>query len=223
VIILGVETATMACSVGLASEDGFIAGVQLMRGKVHAEQIPAAVEFVLRHAGLVMTDLDGLAVSIGPGSFTGLRIGLGLAKGLALGLGLPMAAVPTMRGMVNQVPPWAERACVMITARRGEVYQGLFRNQDNEWIPEGEICIVPDEALGEDLPKDDRIFVGTAATSRRDLIRACVPSARFLPEVQNLPCGYQIAREGRQMLLADEATDPEQLVPLYLKRFQGVE
>ena len=221
-IVLGIETATAACSVGLASEDGFLAGVQLMRGTVHAEQIPAAVEFIVRHAGLVMTDLDGFAVSIGPGSFTGLRIGLGLAKGLALGLGLPLAAVPTMQGIVNQVPPWAERACVMIAARRGEIYQGLFKNQNNEWIPEGEIRIVPDEALGEHLPNDDRIFVGTAATSRCDLIRACVPSARFLPEAQNLPCGYQIARSGRQMLMADEATDPEQLVPLYLKRFQGV-
>jgi tRNA threonylcarbamoyladenosine biosynthesis protein TsaB len=100
--VLGIETATGVCGAALAV-NGVIAAVEeIDRQKIHAEKLVSLVTAVLRAGGITPRDLDGIAVSIGPGSFTGLRIGLSAAKGLAYATGVPLLAVPTLEALANR-------------------------------------------------------------------------------------------------------------------------
>ena len=221
-MVLGIETATDLCGVGLAGDEGFVADYRLLRGHVHAEHLPAAVEKVLKDAGLLPKEIDGIAVSIGPGSFTGLRIGLGMAKGMAFGLDKPLVAVPTMDGLVSQVPGLCEWACVMLIARKGEVYQGLYRWEKGSWGMVGRYKVVQEEKIGEGFPEGEVLFLGEGTTCHRETIQERTGGARFLPPVYSLPSGYGVAEKGMELLQKGEVAEIDKLVPLYLKRFQGV-
>ncbi len=220
--VLGIETATTLCGVGLAGDEGFVADYRVLRGYTHAEHLPEAVDQVLKDAGFLVGDIDGVAVSIGPGSFTGLRIGLGLAKGLAWGWEKPLVAVPTMEGLVLQVPGMCEWACVMLIARKGEVYQGLYKWEKDSWRLVGDYGIVQEGKIGEGFPESEILFLGEGTTCYRETIQKRVKGTRFLPPVYSIPSGYGVAERGRERLQKGEVADIDTLVPLYLKRFKGV-
>jgi tRNA threonylcarbamoyladenosine biosynthesis protein TsaB len=220
-IVLGIETATSVCGVGLACDEGFMADYRILRRNKHAELLPEAIETVLKDAGMRVHEIDGIAVSIGPGSFTGLRIGLGLAKGMAFGLEKPLIAVPTMDGMVSQTPHVCEWACVLLTARKGEVYQGLFRRSENSWQREGKYEIVPENRIGKGLPNEGILFLGEGSDNNKNCILDRVDEAHFLPPFHSIPSGYGVAAKGRELLCEGNVADIDTLSPFYLKRFQG--
>lgn len=122
--ILGIETATPV--LGVALLDGAHVRLEITHnlGKTHGERLAPLIEQALREAGWRARDLDAVAVSSGPGSFTGLRIGLSTAKGLAFAAGCPLVGVPTLEALAANV---AGLVSPMIDARRGEVYAGLYR------------------------------------------------------------------------------------------------
>lgn len=220
--VLGIETATMICGVGIASGEGMVADYKILRKYAHAEVLPGAVERVLRDASLNGDDLNGIAVSIGPGSFTGLRIGLGLAKGLALGWDKPLVAVPTMEGLVGILPPVYRWVCVLLHARKGEVYRGLYCWINNVWMPQGKIDSIQVDDIHTGLPDEKIFFVGEGADLHRSTIESKRAHARFLPESRTLQSGYGVASKGREYFLSGKKDDIASLAPLYLKRFQGV-
>ena len=135
--VLAVETSTLAGGVALVDGDRLVAEYVLDVSVTHSERLLATVDRVLADARWTPRDLEGLAVSIGPGSFTGLRIGVSTVKGLALALGLPVAAVPTLDAMAAAVPWTALPVCPVLDARRGEVYASLYRRDGDglrrEW------------------------------------------------------------------------------------------
>ena len=221
-LILGIETATSLCGVGLAGDEGFVADYRILRGYTHAERLPEAVEKVMKDAEVPADKLDGIAVSIGPGSFTGLRIGLGMAKGLAFGMGKALITVPTMDGLISQVPGLSEWACVMLIARKCEVYQGLYRWTGSSWEKEGCYEVIQEDRLGEGLPDNQIIFLGEGAACCRGIIQERVKNARFLPPMHSLPSGFGIAERGLELLRKGMIGDIDTLTPLYLKRFQGI-
>ena len=218
--VLGIDTATAVCSVGLAREDGLVGEYRLMGAMAHGERLPDMAEHLFRSSGIDPASLDGIAVSIGPGSFTGLRIGLGYAKGLALGLGKPLVDIGTMDGLIVFVPPVCEWGCVLLKARKGEVYQGLYR-WDGKWLREGEISVVDDDKIGDRLPGNDVLFIGEGAAIHADRIREKYSRARFLQD-ESWPTGYGIASLGIQKLKKGQIADLTTVVPKYIKRFQGV-
>ena len=125
--VLAVDTSTMAGGVALVDGERVIGESLLDVRTTHSERLMLAVDRVLGDAGWAPRTLDGLAVAIGPGSFTGLRIGVAAVKGLALALKCPVAAVPTLDAMAAQLP-WASRpVCAILAARRDEVYASLYR------------------------------------------------------------------------------------------------
>lgn len=220
-IVLGIETATSVCGVGLAGDEGFLADYRVLRQYAHAELLPEAVDTLLKDADIRAHDIDGIAVSIGPGSFTGLRIGLALAKGMAFGLEKPLIAVPTMDGMVSQVPHVCECICVLLAARKGEVYQGLFRRSANSWQREGKYEIIPENRIGEGLPDEGILFLGEGSENYKNCILDRVEEAHFLQPLHSIPSGYGVAAKGREFLCEGNVADMDTLSPLYLKRFQG--
>lgn len=221
-IVLGIETATSVCGVGLSGDEGLIGDYKMLRGHIHGEHLPEAIENLFKDAAIPINIIDGIAVSIGPGSFTGLRIGLGVAKGLALGLGKPLIAVPTMDGLVFSIPGMCEWACILLHARKREVYQGLYCWAKGDWIQKGDCQVVPEEEIGRDLPKNNILFLGEGSLCYRRNIEKQIRAAQFLAPIYSQPSGYNIAEKGRQCLSRGEMADTDKLVPIYVKRFQGV-
>lgn len=220
--VLGIETATPVCAAGLADQSGLVAEIRIFAGNAHAEQLPTCVQNLLAQTRIPAERLDGIAVSIGPGSYTGLRIGLAFAKGMAFALEKKIVAVPTMDGLVAAVPPVFPYVCVLMHSRKDEVYQGLYGQESGRWGRIGEFSVVGEKHLGEGLPKDDILFIGEGATLHRSTIERRCRNPRFSPASQSVSSGASIAAEGRLRLLAGQSDSADDLVPLYLKAFQGV-
>ena len=222
-VVVGIETASRVCGVALAGPDGWMAEYRIRGQSTHGETLADAVSMLLGKTRIGIGQIDGVAVSIGPGSFTGLRIGLGFAKGFAFGRGLPLVAVPTMDGLAVLVPTVFQNLCILMPSKKGEVYQGLYRREPTGWILSGQLKTVAENQIGEGWPEEETVFIGEGAVQHAAAIQAKTPKAVFFPEVYSLPSGYGIARRGRDLLMAGQRSDIGSLVPQYLKRFQGVE
>ena len=126
-MILAVETATEICSTAIVHSGKTLASRSVNEKNIHSERLMTLIDEILREASVSKNNLEGIAVSIGPGSFTGLRIGLSSAKGLALALGIPLFAVPTLDGIAEQYrrtrkTEGAETFCALIDAKRNESF-----------------------------------------------------------------------------------------------------
>ena len=125
--ILNIETATKNCSVALANEGKTILCKEIAEeGYSHAERLHVFIEEIIKEAGISLNDLSAIAVSQGPGSYTGLRIGVSAAKGLCFALGIPLIAVDTLQVLASQVNIDDGLIVPMIDARRMEVYSAIF-------------------------------------------------------------------------------------------------
>jgi len=129
-IVLALETATPVCSVALVTPKGALAASALDVGMRHAGLLFVEVRRLLEASRLGMEGITHVAVSIGPGSFTGLRIGLSAAKGLCLPAGIPLVPVPTLAALAFRVPLARWPVCASVDARRGEVYAGVYDTSD---------------------------------------------------------------------------------------------
>jgi tRNA threonylcarbamoyladenosine biosynthesis protein TsaB len=129
---LGIETATSLASVGIVVGDRILAERALPMHGSHARTLLPLIDAALAAAGVGLRDIDLLAVSIGPGSFTGLRIGLSVAKGLALATGVPVVGVPTLEAYARTAGPRPGLLCPVLDARKGEVYAAAFRWRGSE-------------------------------------------------------------------------------------------
>jgi tRNA threonylcarbamoyladenosine biosynthesis protein TsaB len=222
-IVLGIETATRICGVGLADEEGCIAEVRIRGGNLHGERLGHAVAALLRDAGILPAQIDGAAVSIGPGSYTGLRIGLAFAKGFVWAQNKPLAAVPTLDAMAMSVPVAFPLLCVLLRSAKDEAYQGIFHGEDDRWVASGPAAVVEKKDAGRECSGKETVFIGEGAALYEKDIRRNAEHARFLPHAFSLPSGFAVASKGRELLLAGRRSEPGSLVPRYLKRFQGVE
>src|SRR5574340_111067 len=120
-LVLGIETATKTGGVALINEKGVIAEYTSNIEVTHSERLMANVDRLLKDTGIALADVEGLAVSIGPGSFTGLRIGIATIKGIVLATGKPVAAVPTLAALAWNVPHAAHAVCPLLDAKKKEV------------------------------------------------------------------------------------------------------
>ena len=125
--VLAVETSTLSGGAALLDGERVVGEYTLDVRITHSERLMAAIDQLLTDAGWTARDLEGIAVTVGPGSFTGLRVGLSTVKGLALALSIPVAAVPTLDAMAAMLPFAALPVCPVLDARKREVYASLYR------------------------------------------------------------------------------------------------
>jgi tRNA threonylcarbamoyladenosine biosynthesis protein TsaB len=208
--VLAVETSTLAGGVALVDGDRLVAEYVLDVSVTHSERLLATVDRVLADARWSPRDLEGLAVSIGPGSFTGLRIGVSTVKGLAWALGLPIAAVPTLDAMAAAVPWAALPVCPVLTARRGEVYASCYRRDGDGLRREWEYLALAPEALALRL-SEPTLLVGDGAAGVDS------PHARRLPTPRRVPSPACVAVLGRERLRLGDTVGAAELVPFYLR------
>ena len=212
--VLGLETSTLAGGVALVDGERLVAEYVLDVSVTHSERLLAAVDRVLADAHWAPRDLEGVAVSIGPGSFTGLRIGVSTAKGLALALELPIAAVPTLDAMAAAVPWAALPVCPVLQARRGEVYASRYRRDGEGLRREWEyLALSPGELSGR--LGEPTLLVGDGAAGVDS------PHARHLPAPRRVPSPACVAVLGRERLRLGDSVGAAELAPLYLRPSQA--
>lgn len=189
--ILNIETATQRCSVGLAHDGETIAIRESDEKNIHAAKVTVFAEEVCREAGIEMNEIAAVAVSMGPGSYTGLRIGVSAAKGFCYGLDIPLVAVSTLQSMAlgaSEADGGKEVLyCPMIDARRMEVYTTLFDRQ-NKQLKDIEALIVDEQSFEKELRDHTIKYFGDGAEKCRGILdpRGMIfldnikPSAKYL-------------------------------------------
>ncbi|MBE0466552.1 MAG: tRNA (adenosine(37)-N6)-threonylcarbamoyltransferase complex dimerization subunit type 1 TsaB [Candidatus Desulforudis sp.] len=217
--VLGIETSGPVCSVGLAGPEGVLAEWTVRGQKIHSVRVLPLIEGVLDEAGLLMPELAGVAVTSGPGSFTGLRIGLTVAKTLAQVLNIPVAGIPSLEALAYPLCG-AGSVWVLVPARKDEVYAALY-----DCRGEYPVEVFPPASLDVDRlletvckTKEPACFIGEAAEIYGDLLRRELGDrARLGPPALNYPRGAVVAGMGRRRLQDDRGLDALTLVPDYIR------
>lgn len=227
--ILATDTSTSHCSVALCRVSVGGDGCEVMaqtiasRHRLHAERLLDAMDWTLDAAALSLSDVDCLAVSIGPGSFTGLRVGAAAWKGLAFALRLPLAAVPTLDAM-SRLPVVQDGVVVpLLDARMDEVFGAAYRFHGGrrEKIVADRVCRV--EAFFEDdrLTAAPLLVLGDGAWRYRDRIQAHAPQATIVAGFHGMPRADTVAAEAGALLLQGVDTQPAHAAPRYLRASQA--
>jgi tRNA threonylcarbamoyladenosine biosynthesis protein TsaB len=214
--VLAVDTATEASSVALLSGEELISRYA-EGGLSHAQQILGMVEAVLAEAQVSLSMLDGIAASIGPGSFTGVRISVAVAQGLAFGAGLRVAPVSTLEALAFQaMRSGAAHALACLDARMGEVYWGCFAADLARGVAAScPASVGPPESVILPVPGPHR-GIGRGFTAYPAL--AALPGLELDPDDRRaLPDAREFARLGALRLQLAEGLDPADISPLYLR------
>ena len=215
--VLAFDTSTQVGSVSIIERDALVAEYTLNLGSTHSERLMPMVDRLLEDAGFALSGFDGLAVAVGPGSFTGLRIGISTAKGLALSAGLPIAPVPTLDALAATLPFASFPVCPILDAKKDEVYTSLYAWSGDGLERRWEYLAISPEELVERL-EADVIFVGDALQSLRQLLSERLGDrAHFAPLTHRLPAAARVAELGMKLLAEGKGVAPDGLVPLYIR------
>lgn len=215
--ILTIQTATPAGSLAITSGERLLAEINLDVPGTPTEWLLPAIDDLLLKAGLTISRLDAIAVVKGPGSFTGLRVGLASAKGLAMAVGCPLLGVSSLHCLATQLPFVAMPVCAVIDARKQEVYACLYQGEGGWLKPlSAERVLTPDSLL--DNLTGDILFVGSGASAYRPLItRRMAERAHFAPALFNHPRAGAAAILALAEWRAGSRMAPAQLLPEYLR------
>ena len=221
--ILAIETATAVCAVAVVAR-GTLRSERSVEGRgIHAERLLGMIDSALHAAELTPGDLTAVAVSIGPGSFTGLRIGLSVAKGLVFGLEIQLAAVPTLEALAwrlagarqDEDAPYVLAA---LDARRDEVYCQLFRHSDRGPVGEGPPQDLPVSRMRAILEHKKVILTGDGAVKVMGELSDLVGLTLAPPDRRGCSAAT-VATVGARMLLEGRGADPATVEPQYVKEF----
>ena len=211
--IILIETSTALCSVALAEDGAITAYRESSAVKAHASLTAVFVQEVLAERGLALSDCDAVCVSKGPGSYTGLRVGVSTAKGLCFGSGKPLVAVGTLDTLVAQADNSQFKFIIpMIDARRMEVYSAVF--EDSRQITETTPVIVDENSFTEYLEQGPCLFIGDGAGKCADVIRH--QNAHFC---QCNPKASAMLHPAMEALNEKRFEDVAYFEPFYLKEF----
>jgi tRNA threonylcarbamoyladenosine biosynthesis protein TsaB len=221
-VILQIETATTSCSVALAIDGNISAFKQINERNIHAEVITLFIDELVKAANLTYDDLDAIAVSCGPGSYTGLRIGVSTAKGLCFALNKPLIAIETLEamayGVINNQGIMIDKdtlLCPMIDARRMEVYCALF-NSEGLKVRSTAADIIDEHSFGEFLSAHKILFFGDGADKCEATLGAN-PNAQFLTGFVN--SATYLTQKAAEKFDKKEFEDVAYFEPYYLKDF----
>lgn len=217
--IILIETSTSLCSTALV-EDGKVVCERISdEPRAHASKTALFVSEMLSEKGLKVSDCDAVAVSKGPGSYTGLRVGVSTAKGLCFGAGIPMISVGTLDTLVwqaldgNMLPEDCRYIIPMIDARRMEVYTGIF-TPDGKQVSPTVAQIIDADSFKNQLAEGPVLFIGDGADKCKDTLTS--PNARF---IQCCPKAASMMHPALEALEAKQFEDVAYFEPFYLKEF----
>jgi tRNA threonylcarbamoyladenosine biosynthesis protein TsaB len=218
VLILGIETATDQVSVALGGHEGVLGLFEVQRGRRHAETVVPAIQFVCRQAGIDLREISAIAVDVGPGLFTGMRVGLASGKALAQALRVPMIGVTSLDLLAFPLRYTTRTIAAVVDARKGEVFYGFYRP-----VPGG-VQRTSDPSVGgvADLAGEiaarpsDVLCVGDGALRHQQAILAdarCTFAEQFLA----YPSAGPLVALAHARAMREEWVNPWEIHPLYLR------
>jgi tRNA threonylcarbamoyladenosine biosynthesis protein TsaB len=224
--ILAIETSTMLGGIALMDESMLIAESRLNVKSTHSERLMTEIEHCLKQSGVKISDIDVFAVATGPGSFTGLRIGLSTVKGFSYATGRPIVSVPTLEALAWNFPYSKYPVCTMLDARKKEVYAALFKWEEGNFIRLiNETSAKPEEFACDALriTHDDKfIFAGEGAALYRDkIIEVMGEKAIFASPEKTVPSPANVAVLGLKKAKAGEFSEPVSLTPIYIRKSEA--
>lgn len=218
--ILGIDTSTDICGIALTEDTTLITEFRSNIKRAHSEKIILAIDRVLSEVHLKLNEIDGIAISIGPGSFTGLRIGLAAVKGLAFAAKLPVVTVPSLDALALQAFFWQHQICPLIKAQADEAYAALYHFHNGRLIRNSDYQLVTLNTL-HDFINQKTLIINVGMNNLQDfIIGKLVKLAEIAPPEYSLTSGYFVAISGFDKFARQELEDIEKLEPFYLKNFK---
>ena len=222
-LILAFETSAKAGSVALLSDSKLLGESYQNTGLTHSQTLLTMAEDLLKSCGYTAQDVTAVAVAAGPGSFTGVRIGVAAAKGFAWGLELPCCGVSTLEAMALQMGAWQGYICPVMDARRSQVYNALFHVQEGtpERITEDRAISLEDLAVELENLKEPVFLVGDGSILCYNTLRERVPNLVCPPEHRLHQRAGGVALAAKAQLDRGESADAAALTPNYLRLSQA--
>lgn len=218
-LLLSIDTSTRGCSVAVHGDAGLLANYELYTDRSSSAMLTTLMSSAVDHAGFTLQDLDAIAVAKGPGSYTGLRVGVSTAKGLCYALDKPFIAINTLEAMALQVSPYFSEDflfCPMIDARRMEVYASVF-DAGNHMVEPTSAIILDEYSFHTLLEKNKVVFFGDGAAKCRPLLEQN-PNAIFISEAIR-PSARTVGTLAARSFEKSEFEDVASFEPFYLKDF----
>ena len=219
-LILNLETATAVCSVAVSRDGNVLQQLNASGERAHASQLTTLITQCLQQTGVAFADLDAVAVSNGPGSYTGLRIGISTAKGICYAADKPLITVGTLEAMASgwyaQHPNQEVLVCPMIDARRMEVYTAVYSHALDNVMPVQ--ALVLDDSAFAGLPKDQKVvFLGDGMPKAKTTLSG-FHGALF--DDHYTPSAAGVALRAEVLFLRGDLEDLSSAGPFYLKEFR---
>jgi tRNA threonylcarbamoyladenosine biosynthesis protein TsaB len=218
-LIIGIDTATAQVSVAVGGHEGVLASTQSLRGKQHAEVLTPAIEFTCRQARIELSEISVVAVDLGPGLFTGLRVGVASAKAMAHALNVPMIGVSSLDLLAFPVRFTSRLIVATIDARRGELFYAFYRQ-----VPGGVQRISPhqvgspDDLASEILASGEEcLLVGDGAQRYREVFEG-LKKIEIVEEGFAHPSASSLVMLAHAQALREQWVKPWDLQPLYLRK-----
>jgi tRNA threonylcarbamoyladenosine biosynthesis protein TsaB len=222
--VLAIDTSTMLGGVAIVDElSGMVFEVRLNVKSTYSERLMTTIDYALKQSGYTISDMDFFAVATGPGSFTGLRIGLSTVKGFSFATGKPVVSVPTLEALAQNFPFCRHPVCTMLDARKKEVYFALFQSKD-EGLARliSEMSMKANEALEKISEHDKVVFTGDGVTLyKTEIISLMGERAVFASPEKMVPSPANVASIGMQKAMRGEFSEPVNLVPFYIRRSEA--
>jgi tRNA threonylcarbamoyladenosine biosynthesis protein TsaB len=216
-IVLGIDTSGYANAVGVVESNQVLADFNFEARTDSLEKIVTNIDFVLREAGLGLEDVAGFGVGLGPGSWTGIRVGVTVGKILAYSLSRPVAGVPTLEALAYHARNTPNLICPIIYAGAREmVYAGFYRSKDGSISREGEYYVGDIQGLAR-MVRKPTVFVGAEARAYSQLISQALGSSESITAIEGVPNGAAVALLAQARLERGDRDDVLSLTPLYLK------
>ncbi|NOY69786.1 MAG: tRNA (adenosine(37)-N6)-threonylcarbamoyltransferase complex dimerization subunit type 1 TsaB [Deltaproteobacteria bacterium] len=215
--ILAVDTATPTCGVAIVDDERVCASMTINPGCTHSRSVMGLIKSALDAACVSVPDIDAFAITTGPGSFTGLRIGMAVIKGLAMAAGKPVCGVSSLEALAAPFVTSTALVCSIIDARKHEVYFAVYGNDEGRLVEVQPAGVGPVAAVTAAI-KTPCLFVGTGAyAAKREILESLGESAVFVPAGSNLINPTFVAGLARTRLCEHGPDLPETLAPVYVR------
>jgi tRNA threonylcarbamoyladenosine biosynthesis protein TsaB len=222
--ILTIDTSGVTASVALLQDEKVLAEIFINLGRNHSEILLPSIDHLLMVSGLELRAIDVFACTVGPGSFTGIRIGVGTIKGLAIAADRPVVGLSALEVLAMDARGFQRKICPMIDARREQVYAGLYADNGSDAL----ISIIPERLIKAneflEFIEGETVFTGTGAIKYRDIIqRGLAGKGFFVVDHRNQVHASTVGVLAGRKALAGGLTDAVKLIPLYLRRSEAEE
>lgn len=221
--IFAVDTCCMAATAAVMDEERLLAQTVVNHKKTHSQKMMPQIETMLEQAEIDIADIDFFAAAVGPGSFTGVRIGVATVKALAQAVGKPCIAVSTLEALANQLSVFSGILCPILDARREQVYNALFYGDDRieRICPDRALAL---EALLNELKKwnEPVMFMGDGTFAYQEIIQKQLGErAKFAQRMLNMNLAASVCEVAYQKAICGETISYGELVPAYVRLSQA--